>query len=394
MLQLRNFSYHDTQLSRLNGPNFNQIPINRSLCPFISTARDGGSQHRIPAGPHYYPNRFEVPTAGKKDGANYATSAAALKDATPIGPDVLSFAQFRVDGVRAKQRPPKFAEHYNQAQLFYNSLSKVEQTHMVEAAQFELGRVDDPTIRKRMMNLFNEIDHDFGVQVAEGFGIPVGPPKHPNHGKRTDGQNAISMLSENNTFTGMGRKVAIFVLDGFDSLQVSAMHAALAGMGVIVQFIGARRGPAYPNGVEVGDESASGVIQTHFTVEGCRSTYFDSLFFPTGNAAYAKSLEQGRVIHFVREAFGHYKPIGAIGVAVPWLAHKCLPGSLDIKADAGERVSSKHGMVLAQDITDSEASAWKKLTSGSVDAASFGAKFADACAAHRHWERDVSNVAF
>lgn len=55
MLQLRNFSYFDTQISRLGGVNFNELPINRSVCPFISTIRDGQHQERIMAGPNYYP---------------------------------------------------------------------------------------------------------------------------------------------------------------------------------------------------------------------------------------------------------------------------------------------------------------------------------------------------
>lgn len=112
----------------------------------------------------------------------------------------------------------------------------------------------------------------------------------------------------NNTFTAVGRKVGIFCLDGFDSTQVSALSTGLTAMGCVVQFIGQRKGPAYPNGVKIGDKSASGVQTTDWPVEGCRSTMFDALFFPTGNEAYAKSLEAGRVIHFVREAFGHYKP--------------------------------------------------------------------------------------
>jgi catalase len=112
----------------------------------------------------------------------------------------------------------------------------------------------------------------------------------------------------NNTFTAVGRKVGIMVLDGFDATQVSSLSTGLAAMGCVVQFIGQRKGPAYPNGVKIGDKSASGVQTTDFPVEGCRSTMFDALFFPTGNEAYGKALEAGRVIHFVREAFGHFKP--------------------------------------------------------------------------------------
>jgi catalase len=83
-----------------------------------------------------------------------------------------------------------------------------------------------------------------------------------------------------------------------------------------------------PNGVEKGNLKGSGVINTNFTIETCRSTLFDGLIFPNGNEQYLQSLQQGRVIHFVREAFGHFKTIGAAGGAVSWLAHKCLPGNV------------------------------------------------------------------
>jgi catalase len=138
----------------------------------------------------------------------------------------------------------QFAEHISQAQLFYNSLSKVEQEHMISAAQFELGRVDDRGIQERMIKRFSEIDYDMACQVAEGFGLPVDKPTKPNHGKKTTGSNPISMLDSNNVFTANGRKIAIFALDGFESTQVKALIAALGPLGVVVQIIGSRKGPA------------------------------------------------------------------------------------------------------------------------------------------------------
>lgn len=163
MLQLRNFSYHDTQISRLGSVNFPSLPINRSVCPFISTIRDGQHQHRIPAGyaspakyldlpfangsfsdsPHYYPNRFETPNVATPHGKgqNYATDDAAIASHTAVKEGHLTFAPYKVEGVRGRLRPKRFAEHHNQAQLFWNSMSEVEQQHIIEAAIFELGRV-------------------------------------------------------------------------------------------------------------------------------------------------------------------------------------------------------------------------------------------------------------
>lgn len=184
-------------VSRLGGPNFSSLPINRGVCPFISTARDGQAQHRIQAGPHYYPNRFQTPNAGKiphGKGQNYATSDAVAAENAKVDPESMTFAPHKVEGIRAKQRPPKFADDYTQAQLFYNSLSKVEQTHMAEAFAFELGHCDSRQVQETMIERFNEMDHDFAVTIAKSFDYEVGQPEHPNHGKKTTGQQPISML--------------------------------------------------------------------------------------------------------------------------------------------------------------------------------------------------------
>lgn len=129
MLALRNFSYFDTQISRLGGVNFNQIPINQSRCPFTSTARDGHHAHMIKAAPNYHPNRFELPKVQQMDGANYATSDEAIKKATKTEPGWQTFSPYEVkQGTFGRLRPEKFAEHTNQATYFYNSMRYVFQT--------------------------------------------------------------------------------------------------------------------------------------------------------------------------------------------------------------------------------------------------------------------------
>lgn len=127
MLALRNFSYFDTQISRLGGVNFNQIPINQSRCPFTSTARDGQHAHMIKAAPHYHPNRFDLPKVQQMDGANYATSEEAIKKATKTGPGWQTFSPYEVkQATFGRLRPEKFAEHTNQATYFYNSMRLVD----------------------------------------------------------------------------------------------------------------------------------------------------------------------------------------------------------------------------------------------------------------------------
>ncbi|GAA6015258.1 hypothetical protein JCM8202_002402 [Rhodotorula sphaerocarpa] len=396
MLQLRNFSYFDTQLSRLGGPNFNSIPINRSVCPFISTLRDGSHQDRIMAGPNYYPNRYETPNAGTAHGKgqNYATDDAAVAEATKVKPDHLTFAPYKVEGTRGRLRPARFDNHYSQAQLFWNSLDKVEQNHIIAAAIFELGRCDDRDIQIRNIMRWNNVDHDLALAVASAFDIEVPTPEIKNHGKKTDGENSLSLLSPNNPSSAVGRRIAVFALDGFDSLQVSGMVAAIAALGSIPNVVGSRKGPCYPRGVKKGDTSAKGVINSNFTLESARSTLFDALFIPDGDEAFVKELSQGRGVHWIREAFAHFKTIGAVGASVSLLAHKALPGITDYKADLAKSYSSKNGMVLAENLAGDEASTWDKIK-GAKDLTGFGGEFINALSKHRHWGRQqTEDVAY
>ena len=50
LMQARLFSYLDTQLTRLGGPNFAQLPINRPHCPVNDMLRDGMHQTAIHTG--------------------------------------------------------------------------------------------------------------------------------------------------------------------------------------------------------------------------------------------------------------------------------------------------------------------------------------------------------
>ena len=57
LLHARLFSYLDTQLTRLGGPNFAQLPINRPLAPVNDNNRDGFGQQAVHEGvAAYTPN--------------------------------------------------------------------------------------------------------------------------------------------------------------------------------------------------------------------------------------------------------------------------------------------------------------------------------------------------
>lgn len=138
LLQGRNFSYQDTQITRL-GPNWEQLPINRPVCPVMNFNRDGAMNHRIHKGTvNYWPNRFEALPPGNYEGGR--------------GQDHGAYTEYaeKIVGMKQRLNGEKFREHYSQAQLFYNSLAPYEKMHVEMALGFELDHCDDPIVYKRM----------------------------------------------------------------------------------------------------------------------------------------------------------------------------------------------------------------------------------------------------
>src|SRR6201996_6889637 len=149
LLQGRNFSYFDTQLSRL-GVNWQELPINKPVCPVMNHNRDGAMRHTITKGTvNYWPNRFEAVPPAKPEEGGYVDYPE------------------KIAGMKARMRSKKFREHYAQAQLFYNSLSEVEKQHTAAALSFELDHCDDPTVYERYCQRLADIDLGLAQKVAE-----------------------------------------------------------------------------------------------------------------------------------------------------------------------------------------------------------------------------------
>ncbi|HET9785870.1 MAG TPA: catalase, partial [Pyrinomonadaceae bacterium] len=158
LLQGRLFSYLDTQLLRLGGPNFHEIPINRPVAPVHNNQRDGFMRQTINRGQtSYEPN--------------------SLKGGCPFqaGMDMSGFNSFaeRIDARKIRERSPSFLDHFSQATLFFNSQSEPEQNHIIRAFCFELGKVETPPIRERMLFLLAQVDKGLANRVAEGLGLAV-----------------------------------------------------------------------------------------------------------------------------------------------------------------------------------------------------------------------------
>ncbi|GII03650.1 catalase [Planobispora takensis] len=335
LLQGRLFSYLDTQLIRLGGPNFTQIPINRPLAEVRNHHRDGYHQTAIPRGQvSYHPN--------------------SLGGGCPVpgSPGAYRHYQERVDGHKIRKRSESFSDHYSQATLFWNSMSAWERQHIVDAFRFELGKVVNVHIREGVVRNLANVDHELAVSVAAGIGVEPPPPAAPNHGRLSP---ALSQAHA--PVQGVAtRKIAILVADGADSAQVKAVRSALTGMGAICEVLG-------PRGGAVRDGEGDPLPVTH-AMNTTASVLYDAVLVPGGQESARELSLDGLAVHYVAEAFKHGKAIGALGSGSRLLEIARLgPG--------------RHPGVVTDDGDD-------------VDG--FVKAFAAAVAAHRHPERAIHSV--
>ncbi|TVY89553.1 Catalase [Lachnellula willkommii] len=367
LLQGRNFSYFDTQLSRL-GVNWQELPINRPVCPVMNNHRDGQLRHKITKGKiNYWPNRESaVQPASQAEGAyiDYPEKVVAIKQ--------------RLHSV-------KFSEHFNQAQLFWNSMSPHEQSHIINALGFEFDHCDDPVVYNRMVERLCDIDMDLAKAVAEKAGSPT-PTKQgkPNHGLKAKGLSQADFTPEALGLppTIATRMVAIIIGPGFNLAEYEGVKAALSAAGAFVFTIGPKRQPVPSAG---GKKSVA--PDHHF--EGMRSTMFDSIYIPGGEHVAALQ-KQGRVVHWVREAFGHCKAIGATGEAVKLVQTAC--GIEGMAFSTSAEVVDSYGVVTAAGGLETGASGVKEALNMVKGAKGFVDAYAYNISQHRNFQRELDGL--
>ncbi|KAL1889077.1 catalase 1 [Sporothrix stenoceras] len=336
LLQGRNFSYFDTQISRL-GINWEELPVNRPVCPVMNFNRDGALRHKITKGNvNYWPNRHNAHPPAKA-----STADAQVYNDYPA----------KAAGIKARTLTPKFREHVRQAQLFYNSLSAVEQTHLQNALAFELDHCDDSVVYERIVTRLAQIDSGLAQTVAEMVG---GEAKEAadgegsvstNQGRKAPGLSQFDFLPEKPTVAG--RRVAIIIGDGFDPSAVDLIKSSLAAEGGIPLLIGTKRSPIKGSGT-----MRSSTVTPDHHLEGLRSTMVDAVFVPGGKASIEALIQpkvKGRVLHWLREAFGHLKAIGATGEGIA-LIEEALHGVPSIQlstVEEGGELAQSYGVVTA-----------------------------------------------
>ncbi|HET9315775.1 MAG TPA: catalase [Vicinamibacteria bacterium] len=356
LMQGRLFSYTDTQLIRLGGPNFHEIPINRSVAPVHNNQRDGHMRQTINIDrTSYEPNSLS---------GGCPFQAGAAQGGFVSHPE-------RIDAAKVRERSASFHDHFSQATLFFKSQSGPEQDHIVNALRFELGKVETPAVRARMVGLLAEVDKSLATRVAEGLGMAVpkvDPPLNRSIPADVDPRQVqprratlpiatSPALSMGNTVKGVvkTRRVAVLAADGVDAASLAVMRKALTTAGAQAKLVAPRLGM-----IQTSDGSA---VPADFSFLTAASVLFDAVYVPGGAASAATLQGNADAIHFVDEAFRHCKTIAATAEGLDLLA-------LTAAARAGR---DDPGVIAER----------------GGGASLVGARFIAAMGEHRHWTREA-----
>lgn len=303
LLQGRLFSYRDTQLSRLGGPNFHQIPINRPIVETHNNQRDGMMQMDVVKGQTaYFPNSI----------------GGGCPHLAKIAEGAFNSFEERIDAKKIRNRSESFNDHFSQPALFYRSLAKFEQQHIADAYSFELGKCLQTPIKERMLWLIAQIDTDLANKVAKNLGLKIPksieqpinqaigadadiskqqPPK-----KKMYLSQSPSLSQANTLFDSIAtRKIAVLVADGFSMKNFKKMNEALQNEGAIVKLIGIHGGI-----VSCDTNMEHTVDHSIMTTE---SVLFDALYIPGGKTAVESIKQESKFIKFINETFKHCKAI-------------------------------------------------------------------------------------
>ncbi|WP_420153672.1 catalase, partial [Siphonobacter sp.] len=362
LLQGRLFSYTDTQLLRLGGPNFQEIPINRPLNTVHNNQRDGHMRQMINKGKaSYHPNSL---------GDGYPEQAKSSEGGFSSYPE-------RIEARKVRARSKSFMDHFSQARLFFNSQSEPEKNHIIDALSFELGKVKTVAIRERMLGILSLIDKNLAAEVAFALRIPV--PQDPalpvNHSVPADADPAdydsvmvegsltsSEALSMANTIKDsiQTRKIAFLAADGVDAESLQTVKSKLEAEGAVVEVIAPRL-----NFILSADNTEIPVDHSFLTAA---SVLYDAVYVPGGTNSVATVEADADAVHFLNEAFKHCKPIAAHASALQVLESTYFAKKLP--ADFSEDTVLREGLVVSDDST------------------TLADLFTKAIAQHRFWERE------
>ena len=341
----------DTQISRLGGPNFHELPINAPIAQVHNNQRDGIHRQAIPRGRvSYEPNSLAGGCPFQAGAAQGFVSVAARQDATD-------------EQAKVRGKPEKFADHYTQAALFYNSQTPTEQAHIAAAFRFELSKLTVPAIRERTVSMLRNASEELARKVADGLGMKSLPDAMPraleNPAKpEVTTSPTLSLMARPGDGSIKGRKVALLIAPGVAAASVMQLHAALAAEGAVPRLVATHVGAVEGDGGSTLDADASFENEPGFL--------FDAMVLPDGEAGVAALAKDAHTMDFIRDQYRHCKSILVLGASKKLMAKAGVPEKLGSGED-------DPGLIF----------------SSSDNAEKAGTAFIKAMARHRHPERET-----
>ena len=313
LLQGRNFSYLDTQVKRLGGPNFTYLPVNAPRCPMHTLQQDG---HMASVNPktrvNYEPNSWGAELGGPRESTDRGFEPYPAPE----------------EGPKLRIRSETFADHYSQARQFYISQTKVEQEHIAASFTFELSKVENPAIRGRLVSHLLNVDKGLADGVAKALRLKTTPkPAEPARSPRTDLKALRSLsISLNPPPSFEGRKVGVVVSDGVNAELLKALRQMLDEEGASLEVVAPKIG---------GVEASDGVwVEAHQTISGGPSVLYDAVTLMVSDEATVELANDPAARDFVSDAFAHSKFIAYVPSVLPLL--KATLGDRDL-GEARER---------------------------------------------------------
>ena len=350
LLAGRIHSYVDTQITRLGGPNFHEIPINAPLAQVHNNQRDGLHRQAIPRGRvSYEPNSL---------GGGCPFQAGAAQGFVTVPARL----QAQEEQAKVRGKPEKFADHYTQARLFFESQTPVEQAHIAAAFRFELSKVGVPAIRERMVASLRNASEALAKRVADGLGMSPLPDPLPRALARpakaeVSVSPTLSLLARPGDGSVKARKIALLVAPGVDA-SIKQVYKALAAQGAVPKYVGPRIGP-----IATAD---GGAIEAQCSLENEPGFLFDALVLPDGQKAVDALARDGHTMEFIKDQYRHCKTILVLGGASALVKKS---GVLEGRADG----TQDGGLIVAE----------------AGDVASAIDDFVKAVALHRHPARET-----
>jgi len=362
LLQGRLFSYTDTQLIRLGGPNFHEIPINRPIVPIHNNQRDGHMRQQINKGQtSYHPNSL----------GSGCPFQAKIKEG-----GFTSYEE-RIDAKKIRERSKSFFDHFSQARLFFNSQSDPEKNHIVDALSFELGKVETKEIRERMLGILSRIEKSLATQVAYNLGltIPDVSEEEINKSVPADGNPADfkpiqkkSSLERSPALSMSGtvknsirsRKIAFLVSNGVNEESVMNMQELLLENGATVEIVAPKLGTL------TADHDTIVPVNKSFLTAA--SVLYDAVYVPGGTNSVADIESNPDAIHFLNEAFKHCKAIAFDKDAKQVLEATNFANK--IRPTDDKNVIDSLGVIIGDNVSE------------------LGQQFIAAISQHRFWDRE------